>query len=234
MGQLGQYRTLVAGALAALLTFVPGAASACRLALLLALDVSSSIDAQEYALQRDGLAEALTAPEVVSAFLSSPDPVALAAYEWSGQRRQVTVFGWRVIRSEADLVDASRAVGAQDRTETGWPTSLGAALAYGAQAFETAPQCLTRTIDVSGDGRNNDGFPPELAYKHFAFEGITVNALAIGGAEDLATLVDYFERRVIRGPRAFVEIAEDHADFERAMRRKLEREVRALTVGSAR
>ena len=70
-----------------------------------------------------------------------------------------------------------------------------------------------------------------MAYRTFDFTGVTINALAIGGAEDLAGLVEYFEQNVIRGSGAFVETASDHADFERAMRRKLVREVQTLAIG---
>ncbi|MEO0865387.1 MAG: DUF1194 domain-containing protein, partial [Pseudomonadota bacterium] len=79
-----------------------GPAAACRLALLLALDVSSSVDAREDQLQRGGLAAALVAPEVVAAFLASEDPVALAAFEWSGRYNQEILFDWILINSPAD------------------------------------------------------------------------------------------------------------------------------------
>ena len=91
--------------------------------------------------------------------------------------------------------------------------------------LRAAPDCARQTIDVSGDGVNNHGFPPALAYKHFPLGGVTVNALAIGGATELPELIEYFHLEVIRGPNAFVEQALDHEDFERAIRRKLEREV---------
>ena len=97
--------------------------------------------------------------------------------------------------------------------------------------MQRAPHCLRKTLDVSGDGRNNHGFPPASAYRHFPFAGVIVNGLAIGGAEDLPGLVRYFSDEVIKGPGAFVETAFDHSDFERAMRRKLERELQPLAVG---
>lgn len=220
------------GALLTLLgALVPAPAAACRLALLLALDVSSSVDAREYALQRNGLANALISPEVEAAFASSPTPVALAAYEWSGQWNQRILLDWRLISSAEGLLAAAEELAAVKRGENGFPTAIGYALGFGAGMMAAAPACERRTIDLSGDGKNNHGFPPALAYRNFPLTDVTVNALAIGGAVDLNGLIRYFRREVINGPNAFVEVASDHSDFERAMRRKLEREVSSLAVG---
>lgn len=212
---------------------VPAPAAACRLALLLALDVSASIDDHEYALQSNGLAAALLAPEVSQAFLRSPSPVALSVFEWSGQTNQTVVVDWRLIESKIDLLAVADRVRQPYRTERLAPTSLGNALGFAAKHFDSAPKCVRQTLDVSGDGTNNDGYPPLVAYRHFPFDGVTVNALAIGGAQHLPSLVRYFTTDVIRGPGAFVEIADDHRDFERAMRRKLERELLPFAVGNA-
>ncbi len=210
---------------------LPAPALACRLALLLALDVSASVDSHEFVLQRNGLAAALISPEVAAAFQSSPEPVALAAFEWSGQWNQRVVLDWRLIRSSQDLLATAEELSGVRRGATGFPTSIGYALGYGAGMLREAPDCTRRTIDLSGDGKNNHGFPPALAFKNFPLADVTVNALAIGGAIEVDELVRYFRREVINGPNAFVEVANDHADFERAMRRKLEREVSTLAIG---
>ncbi|MDD9920709.1 MAG: DUF1194 domain-containing protein [Boseongicola sp.] len=212
------------------LALMPGPALACRLALALAVDISTSIDSREYALQRDGLAAALTAPEVVSAFLGHPQPVALAVYEWSGQRQQQLIIDWTLIDNEAAMFGVAAQISRQERTVTGYPTSLGHALRFGAELMRSAPSCWQHTLDVSGDGRNNDGYPPAVAFRHFEFSKMTINGLAIGGAEEIDSLVTYFRNHVIHGPGAFVEIADDHYDFERAMRQKLEREVATRAV----
>ncbi|MCE8442492.1 DUF1194 domain-containing protein, partial [Rhodovulum sulfidophilum] len=118
------------------------------------------------------------------------------------------------------------------RSYAAFPTAMGFGLGFGARLFDSAPDCAARTLDISGDGINNDGFGPELAYRNFPFQGITVNGLAIGGGSPSDTEVFAFYRdRVIRGPGAFVEIARDFADFERAIRRKLMREVAARVYG---
>lgn len=220
------------GAALVLCALMPAPAIACRLALLLALDVSASIDDREYALQSNGLAAAILSPDVARAFLSSPNPVALSVFEWSGQRNQHIVVDWRLIETQSDLLAVARHIRQPYRTEKLSPTSLGNALGFAARHFASAPVCARQTLDVSGDGTNNDGYPPASAYRAYPFDGVVVNALAIGGAQHLPSLVRYFEIEVVRGPGAFVEIANDHEDFERAMRRKLERELAPLAVGN--
>lgn len=201
----------------------------CRLALLLGVDVSASVDAAEYQLQLSGIASALIAPEIVEAFLNGPGPVALSIYEWSGRFQQDLVVDWTLITSEEDLTRIAERVTRQARRSEDFPTALGYALGFAAGHFAQAPPCLFQTLDISGDGQNNDGFPPEAAYEHFPFEGITVNGLAIGGAS--RGIEDYFLEQLIRGPGAFVEYAATHADFASAIRRKLERELRVMILG---
>lgn len=216
----------------ALLTAAP-AGAACRLALLLALDISSSVNPAEDALQRAGLAAALIAPEVQAEILATPEaPVALAVYEWSGRYQQDMVLDWQLLDSAAAILAAAERIARSQRSYAEFPTAMGYGLGYGARLFQDAPDCLYRTLDISGDGVNNDGFGPELAYRNFPFKGITVNGLAIGGATDNdAEVFAFYRDEVIRGPGAFVETASDFADFERAMQRKLQRELAARVYG---
>nr|WP_284264010.1 DUF1194 domain-containing protein [Roseicyclus sp. Amp-Y-6] len=201
----------------------------CRLALMLAVDVSASVDAAEYRQQLDGIAAALIAPEVVSGFLDGPGPVALSIFEWSGRFQQDMLVDWTLVTSEETLTTIAERVARRTRQHEDFPTALGYALGFAADRFASAPPCLFQTLDVSGDGQNNDGFPPGAAYEHFPFEGITVNGLAIGGAS--RGIEAYFLEEVIRGPGAFVEVAASHAEFAEAMRRKLERELRVMILG---
>lgn len=222
---------LAAAALAAVLA--AGPAQACRLALALALDVSSSVDSEEYALQTEGLAAALEDPEVMEAILLPGGPVAIAIFEWSGREQQALVSDWRVLDSPADVAALAAAVRGARRSHSEYPTALGHALAYAAELFKSAPPCANRTIDVSGDGANNDGYEPYHAYRAFDFEGVTVNALVVGGPRRPA-LIRYFQTLVIRGELAFTEVADGYADFGRAMHRKLLREIRPpMVVGAA-
>ncbi|MEO0937332.1 MAG: DUF1194 domain-containing protein [Pseudomonadota bacterium] len=211
-------------------------AEACRLALLLALDVSSSVDAAEDTLQRGGLAAALIAPEVQQAFFAVDEPVALAIYEWSGRYNQEVILNWTVISSRAALLFAAEQVASSKRSHNEFPTAMGYALGYGAGLFERAPACWARTLDMSGDGQNNEGFGPRAAYREFAFDDVTVNGLVINASEFEAEtgLIGFYEREVLHGPGAFIEVAQGFEDYERAMRRKLERELAPPVFGAAR
>ena len=206
------------------------AEAACRLALLLALDVSSSVDADEYALQRDGLAAALRAPEITGALLA-PDlpPVALAIYEWSGRRQSAVVVGWTLLLSAQDIESVAARLQSTPRSQSRFPTAMGYALGFGATLMQDAPACDRQVIDVSGDGITNDGFRPQLAYKHFPFDTITVNGLAVLGAD--AQVLTYYQDEVRHGPGAFVETSPGYAGFKDAMTRKLFREINDMVVG---
>nr|WP_273523682.1 DUF1194 domain-containing protein [Rhodosalinus sediminis] len=221
-------------ALALLATLWAGAAGAaeCRLALLLALDVSSSVDAEEHRLQREGLAAALAAPEIRRAILGeAPGHVALAVYEWSGRNQQDVVLPWTVLDGDAAIDRAAAALRGAPRAFSRFPTAVGYALGFGAGMFRRGPDCARRVLDVSGDGIGNDGFEPVHAYRHFDFSGVTVNGLAVGGHDPQVR--DYYMFELRRGPGAFVEYAEGYADFRRAMERKLLREIRGMVIGRA-
>lgn len=207
-------------------------ATACQLALSLALDVSSSVDATEFQQQATGLAGALLHPDVAGAIFAVPgNSIALHVYQWSGPRNQMTVLDWTIIATPNDLAAAAQVIRTMPRSAVRFPTSLGYGLGYGAIALRNSPDCLRKTLDVSGDGRNNHGFGPAEAYRHFPFHEVTVNGLAIGGED--AQITEYYLAEVIRGAGAFVEPATDFADYGRAMRRKLLREIGNLTLSSA-
>ncbi len=234
MGEHGKHRPLVRAAAILAACCVASPALACRLALLLALDVSSSVDATEDRLQRGGLVAALTAPEVQAAFFANDMPVALAVYEWSGRYNQEVVLDWLLIDSSAALVVAAETVAASVRSHSEFPTAMGYALGFGAEMLARAPRCLRQTIDMAGDGQNNEGFGPQLAYREFAFDEVTVNGLVVNAAEFTSEtmLIEFYEKEVLRGPGAFLEVAQGFEDYERAIRRKLERELTPPVIGS--
>lgn len=223
--------------LAALLALLAGpvAAAECRLALVLALDVSSSVDPREDRLQRGGTVAALISPEVEAAFFASDLPVALAVYEWSGRYNQEIILDWVLIRNRADLVAAAEVVAASERSYADFPTAMGYALGFGAGMLERAPDCVRQVIDMAGDGQNNEGFPPSAAYREFPFDGVTVNGLVVNAAdfEGEVGLIAFYKSQVLHGPGAFLVIADGFEDYERAMRMKLERELAPPVIGRA-
>lgn len=235
MGKYGKHRALV-GALAGVAagTFAAPAA-ACRLALVLAIDVSSSVDAAEDVLQRQGLAAALQKSDVAQAFFNSPDPVAIAAFEWAGRDYQQMILPWVTIHGQDELTFAARAIAASTRGPTDLPTAVGFALAYASALLQDRPDCLFHTIDVAGDGVNNEGFGPIEAYTTYPLDGVTVNGLVVdtGAYGDSTELMDFFNDQLKRGRMSFVEVADGFEDYERAMQQKLLRELQVIVVGSA-
>lgn len=208
------------------------AAAGCRLALALAVDVSRSIDSQDYVIQTDGLAAALEDSEVRSALFGPEGEVALAIYYWSGRGYQDLVQPWVVLDGPEALDAAIWAVRRRPRPEAPLATALGNALSYGLELMGDAPDCDRRVIDVAGDGRSNEGISVLRTYEREDFTGITVNGLAVGEHE--ADIVDYYQTEVIRGPGAFVEIAPRQADYPAAIRRKLLRELQGPMIGALR
>ncbi len=212
-----------------------GPANACRLALVLAIDVSSSVDPAEDQLQRAGLASALLDPDVEAAFFISPDPVAVYVFEWSGRYNQQVLVDWTMVDTPRVLLDVAQDIAESKRLHDDFPTAMGYALGYAATELKHASSCLTQTIDIAGDGVNNDGFGPIEAYAAFPFEGVTVNGMVVNCAdfEGETDLIPFFENQVMRGPGAFIEIANGFDDYAAAMRRKLLRELTSMIIGAS-
>ncbi|WP_331459976.1 DUF1194 domain-containing protein [Cochlodiniinecator piscidefendens] len=216
------------------------AAATCRQALLLGLDVSGSVDAREYRLQLDGLANAFDTPSVRSALLSFPAaPVSIGVFEWSGATRQRLLVPWTSISSTEDLNDLISVLHSAQRVPLGQSTALGSAMAFAANYLEQQSECWSKTLDISGDGPSNSGPRPRDIAQHSSYDSITINALVIGSdpnwgtdqrSEQIGELKAYFESEVIRGPIAFVEVALGFEDYEEAMIRKLLRELEGLVL----
>ncbi|MFU1476308.1 DUF1194 domain-containing protein [Roseovarius sp. C7] len=220
---------LLACALALSLGLSGAASAQCRLALALGLDVSASVDANEYELQRLGLAAALGAPDVRHAILSgAPGDVALAVYEWSGFFQQTLHLDWTWLRSEADIDRARGALANMRRGHDDFPTAVGQALGYGGALLARSPDCARRVLDLSGDGVHNHGYGPDAAYRNFPLRDVTVNGLVIGQDPEIA---EFYRNKVLFGPAAFMIRTEDFAGFEAAMTRKLYREINDIMLG---
>jgi Ca-activated chloride channel family protein len=195
---------------------------------VLALDVSSSVDAQEFDLQMSGLARALRDPAIVRSIVEAGGMQAMA-FEWSGRTQVVDVVPWTFLASEADVFAFAGGIEDHRRGFDEFPTALGHALGHAAIRLDRAPRrCARAVVDVSGDGVNNEGYEPALAFRNFDFSGVTVNGLVIEGEKP--DPVAYYRAEVIRGPGAFVEVARDFSDYEAAMKRKLLREINGAAV----
>jgi len=207
------------------------------LQLVLAVDVSRSIDEVEAELQRHGYTEALTNRTVIDAILSGEHKrIALCYAEWAGTHYQVVVIDWTLIDSAEAARGFAEKLAEAPRTSQSW-TAVGAAMAFAAQRFETSGfESKRRVIDISGDGRTNDGPPAEMVRDKLVTQGFVINGLPVmmnrtnfGRPPDTG-LDKYYEENVIGGPGSFMILAENFDDFGRAVRSKLIREISGVTT----
>ncbi|MCA0871009.1 DUF1194 domain-containing protein [Seohaeicola saemankumensis] len=205
---------------------MPGGLAACDLALVLAVDVSGSVDAGEYRIQMGGLAEALRDPVVSEALVRARARVLLM--QWSGASRQQTTIDWTTVDSFAASDRLADRVEENPRVWRNFSTAVGEALQHGLAAFDTAGPCARRLIDVSGDGVSNEGIAPGEVHPALRAAGVTVNAIAIEASEP--DLTAYFYENVITGEGAFVVTAQRFEDYPDRIRRKLLREVTQATA----
>lgn len=224
----------VAGLIAALFAALPGPALACALELILAVDVSGSIDPEEWALQAEGMAAAFEEPAVIAAIEGLPGGVLVTYTQWSGIAQQAQVTPWALIRNGAEARAYAGQVRRAWRRWSLFSTAIGEALRHARDISREAPlSCARKVVDISGDGYSNEGpFPGPMA-DEMAAEGFVINGLVIEGAEP--DPVPHFLLEVIAGKGAFVETAADFDDFPAAFQRKLLREIGSdLVVGALR
>lgn len=202
------------------------------LALVLAIDCSYSVDEREYNLQIGGLADAFLSTDVVSAINSGPlGSISVAVVQWSSHNSQSTVVSWSKLGSINDIQAFSEKLATMPRLTDDGATAMAAAISFSAALHRANPYFATRrVIDVSADGRNNNGPNIGGARDRAIAQGITINGLAIV-LED-KTLDRYFLRDVIGGPGAFVEEADDYADYARAIKRKLVKEIQYVPISN--
>ncbi|HYZ31603.1 MAG TPA: DUF1194 domain-containing protein [Crenalkalicoccus sp.] len=236
-------RTLLASAGLALACPRLGRAAAqdaVDMLLVLAVDVSRSVDAEEARLQRTGYIAAFRDPEVVQAITGGMlGAIAVAFLEWSGTEQQTLLIPWRRLAGEAEAMALASALDEAPMTPGTW-TSISAAIDYSQRLIAAAPFAGTRSVvDVSGDGANNSGPTAEEARDRAVAAGITVNGLPImtdppnGVMREGLPLDAYYRQSVIGGPGAFMLPATGFEDFARAIRRKLVLEIAGLAPGQA-
>ncbi|HQS49018.1 MAG TPA: DUF1194 domain-containing protein [Xanthobacteraceae bacterium] len=200
--------------------------------LVLAVDVSFSMDPDEQALQREGYASALVSAEFLDALRLGPNGrIALSYMEWAGEHEQKLILPWQVIDGPASARMVSEEIRAAPLRRV-YRTSISSGLLFAADLFKDGGfRPLRKVIDVSGDGVNNQGGPVEQARDQVVARGITINGLPLllkragNSILDIADLDLYYEDCVIGGPGAFVIPVREQGEFARAIKTKLVLEV---------
>jgi len=206
------------------------------LLLVLSSDVSRSIAAPNFKLQRDGYAAAIANPRVIQAIRSGAvGKIAITFVEWSGAKQQEIVIDWTVIRDEATAKDFSAQIIEAPRAFAD-RTSISGGIDFAMAQLSRAPfQSGRRAIDVSGDGTNNSGRDVSDARDEAVAKGVTVNGLVIMSEHPMSWNADhtnppggldsYYRNNVIGGPGAFVMVAENFNSFGQAILNKLIAEI---------
>jgi Protein of unknown function (DUF1194) len=230
---------LLLAVLAAIVFVGPAiAAEQVDLLLVLASDVSRSVDAAKFKLQRDGYVAAISNPRVIEAIKSGPHGrIAICFIEWSGVGAQKVVIDWMMIDGAKAAQDFA---GQLDEAQRSFAdrTSISGGIDFAMTQLEHAPfQATRRTIDVSGDGTNNSGRDVTAARDEALAQGVTINGLVILSEQPLSWNADhtnppggldaYYRNNVTGGPNSFVMVAENFNTFGQAILNKLVAEVAA-------
>ena len=200
------------------------------LELILAVDCSYSVDQSEYALQMNGIAYALRSPEVKQAIqMGRYQRIAIALIQWSSTKNQSIAIPWTIISSSKSIDEVANAIERLPRAASPGSTSISAVIAKSLHLFSSSPlNTNRRVIDISGDGRNNDGVPPHFLRDVAVEKGITINGLAI--LNEIPSLHYYFRKQIAGGFGSFVIKANSYRDYKQAIHEKLIREIASLPV----
>jgi hypothetical protein len=224
------------GALAPLLLALIGGPARAEpaevdLALVLAVDVSLSMDVEEQRLQREGFVEAFRSPLVHQAIGSGLlGRIAVVYLEWAGVHHQEVVVPWTVVGGPSEAAAFADRLGRTPPGRATWTSVSGALDAGTFLLAQSGVEATRRVIDVSGDGANNQGRPVTIARDEAVAKGITVNGLPLmlqrpTGAWDIENLDSYYRDCVIGGPGAFLIPVREREQFAEAIRAKLVREI---------
>jgi Protein of unknown function (DUF1194) len=201
------------------------------LALVLAVDVSESIDAARYTLQMDGIAAALETPEVQASVLSGPhQSMMIALVQWSN--RPALSLPWTLLTSGSDVRQFAARVRHLRRASNGFTCMSVALRSIADKLLTQLPVPAERTVvDVSGDGHDNCNTPETVdqVRDELTATGVTINGLPILEGDEAATLEAWYQDHVIGGPNAFLVPAASFDDFGRALRRKFVTEMSAVS-----
>lgn len=195
------------------------------LVLVLALDCSSSVDKDEFLLQRDGLAQAFRSEEVAAAIQNGTlGRIAVAVVQWSGFREHDVTLDWQVVHDRASALELARGIEGMGRRYRNGATSISHAIGYSTALVRTGRfSSARRVIDISGDGKNNVNEQPDRLRDSAVAAGVTINGLAI--LNRAADLGDYYKKHVIGGPESFLVTASDFDAYLIAIKQKLLKEI---------
>lgn len=195
------------------------------LVLVLALDVSGSVDHQEYDLQTKGLAAAFRNPKILKAIAQGRRrQIAVVAVQWAGSEKQAVVVPWTVIKDKDSAERFASQLGSMQRRYLNSETDLSGVIGFATDVALSAPMAAARrVIDISGDGMDNVTYTTLAARDRALRAGMTINGLAI--LNETPELDKYYDYNIIGGPEAFVMKARDYEDYADAILRKLLREI---------
>jgi hypothetical protein len=201
------------------------AGSGVDLLLVIALDVSASVNRGEYELMASGLSKALSSPIVAQAISAGKHgAIGVSVLQWSGFTEQEVKIGWTRVANAGELKRMAQEVRQMRRRYDGGATDISGAINFSTKWVASAPFAAARkVIDIVGDGPNNVNHSPKRERDSTIKQGMVINALVITGG--IEVLPGYFQEFVIGGKGAFVEVTNDFDGFERAIRRKLLREI---------
>lgn len=202
------------------LAVVPACADACDTALVLAIDVSNSIDPAEYRLQTDGMADALRDPDIIAAMIEGE--VAIAVVQWSGADKQALSIPWTRVRSTLDAQVLSNRARRVERAFVLSDTAPAEAINFSLGLFGDVTDCERHVIDISGDGTPNGGGSVEFSRVAAERAGVTINAIAI---ESMGLAITNFYNGTVITHDGFVMTARTHRTYPEAIRAKILREV---------
>src|SRR5439155_9232240 len=207
-------------------------------AIVLAADMSGSINQSEAALEREGYASALESADVLEVIKEGAQgKVAVTYLEWSSSGSSETRLDWAILTDAKDASLIAEVIRRKSERERAGPhgekTSISYAIDVSVDAFDKLPvRASRRMIDISGDGTNNDGPPIEDSRRRALQKAIVINGLPIGyDVENGETIPEYYERHVIGGPGSFMVTANSAAEFRRAITYKLARELASISSG---
>lgn len=210
--------------LAALIGIVAASpAASCATALVLAVDVSNSIDDGEYLIQTEGLADALDDPQIREELVRGK--IALTVIQWSGAGRQEVSIPWRRMETPGDVRAISREAREMKRAFVMSDTAVGDIIRFALGQFAAVPDCARTVIDISGDGSDNAGTDPAAARRLAESRGVQINGLAIEG---IGVAITNFYRDHVITRDGFVMTAEGHSTYAETLRQKILKEVSAV------